>query len=105
MEIAAALRRELGDSHRAIKTVMKWTGVSESTAKNWMGGNHGPAGEHLIELIRRSEEVVSSVLYLSHRNELRTTVGLQETRERLLIVLHQIDGLLSAENATQKKTP
>ena len=59
--ISAALKRELGGSHRAIKTAMKWTGVSERTAKNWFAGSHGPAGEHLIELLRNSDEVAAAV--------------------------------------------
>lgn len=36
LEIAAALRRELGGSHQAIKASMNWTGASERTAKNWL---------------------------------------------------------------------
>jgi hypothetical protein len=31
--VSTALRNELGDSHRAIKIVMRWTGASERTAK------------------------------------------------------------------------
>ena len=49
-EIAAALKRELGGTHQAIKTLMKWTKVSERTAKNWLGGTNGPSGEHLIRM-------------------------------------------------------
>ena len=45
--IAVALRGELGDTHRAIKTVMQWTGASERTIKNWFAGTRGPSGEHL----------------------------------------------------------
>ncbi len=55
--IAAALRRELGDTHRAVKTTMRWTGASERTAKNWIAGSHGPSGEHLISLMRHSDHV------------------------------------------------
>ena len=36
--ISTALRKELGSSHVAAKTVMRWTGASERTAKNWLGG-------------------------------------------------------------------
>ena len=102
--IAAALKRELGGSHRAIKTVMKWTGVSERTSKNWIAGSHGPAGEHLIELLRNSDEVVATVLSLSARTELQIAAGLQEARETLLQALGTVDALLgvpvseSAEN-------
>ena len=94
--IAAALKRELGGSHRAIKTVMRWTGVSERTAKNWIAGSHGPSGEHLIELLRNSDEVVAAVLSLSGRTELQIGAGLQETRETLLQVLGTVDALLGA---------
>ena len=60
--IAAALKRELGGSHRAIKTIMNWTGVSERTAKNWIAGSHGPAGEHLVGLIERRNNSARSWL-------------------------------------------
>lgn len=94
--ISAALKRELGGSHRAIKTAMKWTGVSERTAKNWFAGSHGPAGEHLIELLRHSDEVAAAVLSLSGRSELRVVAGLHQTRETLRQVLEALDALLEA---------
>lgn len=90
----AASKRELGGSHRAVKTVMKWTGVSERTSKNWIVGSHGPAGEHLIQLLRNSDEVVAAVLSFSARTELKIAAGLQESRETLLQVLGTMDALL-----------
>ena len=54
--IAAALREELGSTHQAIKTVMHWTGASESAVKTWLAGSHGPSGEHLVALGRSSED-------------------------------------------------
>jgi hypothetical protein len=53
--IATALRAELGGSHQAMKTVMRWTDACERTAKNWIAGTRGPAGEHLILLLRNSK--------------------------------------------------
>jgi hypothetical protein len=97
--IAAALKRELGGSHRAIKTVMRWTGVSERTSKNWIAGFHGPAGEHLIELLRNSDEVVATVLSLSARTELQIAADLQEARETLLQALGTVDALLEVSGA------
>ena len=97
--IAAALKRELGGSHRAIKTVMRWTGVSERTAKNWLAGSHGPAGEHLIELRQSADEVLAAVLALSGRSDLKIGAGLQETREILLHLLEALDILLGAPGA------
>lgn len=99
MAIAAALKRELGGSHRAIKIVMRWTGVSERTAKNWLAGSHGPAGEHLVELMRNSNEVMAAVLVLSGRGELKIGARLHETREALLQVLNVLDGLLGTSEA------
>jgi hypothetical protein len=96
MAISAALKRELGGSHRAIKTAMKWTGVSERTAKNWFAGSHGPAGEHLIELLRHSDEVAAAVLSLSGRSELRVVAGLHQSREALRHLLEALDALLEA---------
>jgi len=92
--IAAASKRELGGSHRAVKTVMKWTGVSERTSKNWIVGSHGPAGEHLIQLLRNSDEVVATVLSLLARTELKIAAGLHEARETLLQALGTMDALL-----------
>ncbi|PSL17236.1 XRE family transcriptional regulator [Shimia abyssi] len=99
MAIAAALKGELGGSHRAIKIVMRWTGVSERTAKNWLAGSHGPAGEHLVELMRNSNEVLAAVLSLAGRGELRMGAGLHETRQTLLQLLQVLDGLLGTSEA------
>lgn len=99
MAVAAALKRELGGSHRAIKIVMRWTGVSERTAKNWLAGSHGPAGEHLVELMRASNEVLAAVLSLAGRGELKIGAGLHDTRETLLQVLEVLDGLLGPSEA------
>ncbi len=99
MAIAAALKRELGGSHRAIKIVMRWTGVSERTAKNWLVGSHGPAGGHLVELMRNSNEVLAVVLSLAGRGELKIGAGLHETREGVLQLLDDLDGLLGTSEA------
>ena len=101
--IADALKRELGGSHRAIKTVMKWTGVSERTSKNWIVGAHGPSGEHLIELLRNSDEVVATVLSLSARTELQIAAGLYEARETLLQALGTVDALMEASGSEARE--
>jgi len=69
--IAGALRRELGGSHRAVKTLRKWTGASERTAKNWLAGTVGPNGEHLVLLLGFSDEVFETVLNQANRRKLR----------------------------------
>lgn len=67
--IAEALRRELGGSHRAVKTLIKWTGASERTAKNWLSGAVGPNGENLVLLLGFSDEVFETILARTNRRK------------------------------------
>lgn len=48
--IADALRQEHGNTHRAVKTIMHWTGASERSVKNWLSGEFGPSGYFLMRL-------------------------------------------------------
>lgn len=66
-EVAAALRTEFGNDRRAVKVVMRWTGVAERTAKQWLAGDNGPSGHHLLVLMRESEIVFEAVLLASGR--------------------------------------
>jgi hypothetical protein len=90
-EIATALRAELGDSHRAVTAVMRWTGANERTVKNWLAGRRGPRGEHLIQLIRHSDKVLETVLYAAGREQIIAAKTLVDTREFLAKMLQQID--------------
>lgn len=65
--IAAALVADLGQTHRAIKTAMRWTGASERTVKYWMSAERGPSGEHLIALARHSDAVFITLLAMAGR--------------------------------------
>jgi hypothetical protein len=67
--IATALQKELGNSHRATKTVMRWTGASERTVKHWLAGHNGPGGAYLIVLMRESETVYEAVLAAAGRRD------------------------------------
>src|SRR5215470_9456536 len=42
------VERRIG--RQAVKTVMRWTGASEGTVRNWFLGSSGPNGQHLIAL-------------------------------------------------------
>ncbi len=55
--IADALRREHDETHRTVKTVMRWTGASERSVKNWMSGVSGPSGYFLMRLCMKSPAV------------------------------------------------
>jgi hypothetical protein len=89
--IAEILRTELGNSHQAHKTLMKWTGANERTAKNWLSGSNGPSGEHLLRLMRNSNHVFECVLRLSHRKTVISDEKLAAARSNL----QDADALLS----------
>ena len=65
--VAAALRAELGPTHQAIKTAMRWTGASERTVKYWLSGERGPSGEHIILLAQHSDAVLLTILTIAER--------------------------------------
>ena len=88
--VAAALSGELGDTHRAIKTVMQWTGASERTVKNWFAGTSGPSGEHLIAIVRHSDAVFASVMLLAGRNQAAAAKKLVDARDTLAAMLEVI---------------
>jgi hypothetical protein len=93
--VAAGLRRQLGDTHQAVKTVMKWTGANERTVKNWLAGRYGPNGEHLICLFRHSSEVLDASLRLAGRDEGIAVREIGAIRKTLASTLLKIDSLMS----------
>src|SRR5688572_12299333 len=60
--VSAALRHSLDDSHRSIKTVMRWTHANERTVKNWLTGANGPNGDYLLVLLGKSDAVVDALI-------------------------------------------
>lgn len=92
--VAQALREDLGETHQAIKTVMRWTGVSERTVKNWFSGASGPRGEHLMTLVRHSDAVLEAFLVLAGREQTVGTKRLIEARDVLASALKSFDELL-----------
>jgi hypothetical protein len=98
--VADALREELGQSHRAIKTLARWTGASERTAKNWLSATNGPSGNHLIQLARRSDIVLAAVLALAGRHELLIGLRLVEIRAGLESALKHIEGMMASPSQT-----
>jgi hypothetical protein len=89
--VAAALRNELGQSRRSIKTVMSWTGTSERTAKNWLSGSCGPTGHHLVQLAKNSDEVFELFLVMSDRRPSLTTMSLLRLRTHLAETIERLD--------------
>lgn len=68
--VADALRAELGTTRASTKILMRWTGVSDHTARNWMNGVVGPSGYHLVCLCRESRSVTEAMLRITNRPEL-----------------------------------
>ncbi|MBP7340268.1 hypothetical protein [Niveispirillum sp.] len=89
--IAAALKAELGLTHQAIKTVMRWTGASERTAKHWFAGTHHPSAEHLVTLMRHSDMVLTAVLVMANREGMLANMKILILRERMLELIEMID--------------
>ena len=96
--VAYALRNQLGTTHQAVKTVMRWTGAGERTVKNWFAGISGPSGQHLVALIRHSDEVLEVLLLSAGRQQITVAKKLVDTRNKLAEMLQQIDLLMGCEN-------
>jgi len=73
--VAQAMRSELGGTHQAIKTVMRWTGAGERTVKNWFNAEKGPSGVYLLRLVHESDDVLYAFLRAAGRADFLSGVG------------------------------
>lgn len=62
--VAELLRKEHGDSHRAVKQLMRQTDASERTVKHWLSGQHGPDTVYFLRLVASSPVIRAFVLGL-----------------------------------------
>ena len=62
--IADLLRKEHGDSHRAIKQLMRQTDASERAVKHWLSGQHGPDTVYFLRLVVSSPVLRAFVIGL-----------------------------------------
>ncbi|MBF6032836.1 MULTISPECIES: hypothetical protein [Pseudomonas] len=90
-EIALALHRELGETHQATKTLMRWTNADERTVKNWMSGSNGPRGEHLVALVKHSDFALAAFLSMAKRPHALTASQLPQLRQKLQSAIDSID--------------
>jgi len=95
--IGAALSYELGGAGRAAKATIRWAGVSERTAKNWISGSNGPSGEHLLELMRHSDAVLAAVLELAGRPEVLAGTRVLLARKELRSVLEGLEAICGSQ--------
>jgi hypothetical protein len=91
--ISAALHREYGETHAAIKHIVRATGANERAARNWFDGKNAPNGESLIALCRNCDHVLEAVLILAGRNDILSAKRLVDAKEKLRDMLKLIDEL------------
>lgn len=99
--IARALADELGNTHRAIKTTMRWTAASERSVKHWFAGTHAPSGLHLVALMRHSDTVLGSLLNAAGRDDLVVGLGIVALRLKLKELLTLMDSQIVQETAPE----
>jgi hypothetical protein len=83
LHVGLALMAELGATRRATKTVMRWTGVSDRTARFWLHGQSSPSGVHLIALAAACPAVMKVLLRLTGNADLEIGVRLREIEDSL----------------------
>jgi hypothetical protein len=91
--ISVALHQEFGDTHAAIKLIVRATGANERAARNWFDGKNAPNGESLIALCRTCDHVLEAVLVLSQRTEILNAKRLVDAKEKLREMMSLIDDI------------
>jgi hypothetical protein len=95
LEIASALERALRDRNTRIKTIAGWTRANERTVKNWLSGQYGPCGAHLVVLIQHSDEVLNAVLTMARRHDLVFAQKLGDLEQRMRDLMSTLKELRS----------
>jgi hypothetical protein len=91
--IAEALHRDFGATHAAVKTVVSLTHANERAVKNWFLAKNGPTGQHLVDLVRTSDQVLEAVLLMSGRTDLVVAKKLVDSKQVLIDMLQLIADL------------
>ncbi len=93
--ISTALRRDLGGTHRAVKTVRRWTGAGERTVTNWLAAEHGPSAPHLAMLSHHSDAVLEAFLIMAGRERVIVDLEVSRFRKVLLATLKQLENAMN----------
>src|SRR5436189_3414847 len=91
--IAAALHREYGATHAAVKSVVALTGANERAVKNWFAAKNAPSGEFVVALCRHSDEVLETFLLMAGREKQVKAKKIVDAMNRLREVLVLLDEL------------
>jgi hypothetical protein len=97
LEIATALERTLRDRNTRIKTVAGWTGANERTVKNWLSGQYGPCGAHLVVLTQHSDDVLNAVLSMASRHDLVVAQKLVDLEQLMVELVSTVKELRSRD--------
>lgn len=89
--VAVTLRQSVGDRPSAIKVVARWTGAGERTVKNWFSGKSGPSGDHFMELVRHSPDVLDAFLIAAGQTDRIAASSVRAARMSLVAALHSLD--------------
>jgi hypothetical protein len=89
--IAAALKNELGQTHQAVKIVIRWTGASERTVKYWFAGTHGPTGDNLVNLVANSDAVFKLLLSRAGRTRALANIKAVDVQRFLTAALERLE--------------
>lgn len=92
--IAVALQAEFGMSRHAEKTIAKWTGANNRSARNWMAGINGPTGAHLMALARQSDLVFKAIVLMSGRPASTLNVNLQALHDILSDTIDVVNSII-----------
>jgi len=105
-QIGEVLRTELGATRRATKTVMRWTGVSDNTARSWLNGKASPSGLHLLELAAHSQAIMVLFLEVTGHGDLEIGLRLQEIEGVLEEALERVRSIsLTRSSLPRTKIP
>ncbi len=96
-----AIRRVAAKRRGSVKLFMNWTGVSERTAKAWLGGESLPSADHLIALMASSDEIFGAVLRMTGRGTAVTVQDIEAARSHLAQVTALVDRLATGGLPTE----
>ena len=68
------------------------------TVKNWLAGISGPSGQHLVDLIRHSDDVLAVLLILAGRQQVVAAQKFIDMRNKLVETVEQIDALMGEKD-------
>lgn len=91
LAIAAALKNELGQTHQAVKIVIRWTGASERTVKHWLAGTHGPTGDNLVNLVANSDAVFKLLMNRAGRAGSLANIKIFDVQRHLTAALECLE--------------